>query len=323
MDNITVCRTNDIPYSEWLKYTESFNCVFEKNFTAEFFKRKYLARDGSQSFHALLKSDTGTLAGACSAMPMTILNNSGKIRAALLVDVFILKEHRTNPLTLMKMYRRLVRKLKECGIEAVIAVPNATAYPYWKNIVKFSDIGDLDYWILPLKVGNILKKFHFLNPLSKFISSILVSLSKALAAFSKGKSNTSYSFSIETDDEYLTRRFPSDKYTRTRKGDCEYCYRICNENGVLTAYLMYFMENSHKTHQALNAAIEDMMGENPDIIIYVGKIPFLECALLKLPQQFEPKRLPLMIDWLPESGQPDGIFDVGKWDFGLSNYDVR
>lgn len=323
MDNIVVCQTNDMPDSEWLKYAESFNCVFEKNFTAEFFKKKYLVRGESPSFHALLKSDTGTVAGACSAMPMTILNKDSKIRAALLVDVFILKEHRTNPLTLMKMYRRLTQKLKECGIEAVLAVPNATAYPYWKNIVKFSDIGDLDYWVLPLKVGNVLKKFQFINPLSKFVSSIMLSLSKLLAAFFKGKNHCPYSFSIETDCEYLKRRFPSGTYARAQRGDCEYCYRICDEDGVSTAYLMYFMENSRRTLRALNTAIEDIIGENPDIVIYVGKIPFIESALLKLPRKLEPKRLPLMLDWLPESGRPEGILDVQEWDFGLSNYDVR
>lgn len=50
MDNIVVCQTNDMPDSEWLKYAESFNCVFEKNFTAEFFKKKYLARGGPLRF---------------------------------------------------------------------------------------------------------------------------------------------------------------------------------------------------------------------------------------------------------------------------------
>ena len=86
---------------------------------------------------------------------------------------------------------------------------------------------------------------------------------------------------------------------------------------------MYFMENSRRTLRALNTAIEDIIGENPDIVIYVGKIPFIECALLKLPRKLEPKRLPLMLDWLPESGRPEGILDVQEWDFGLSNYDVR
>lgn len=323
MDNIAVCQSNDMPDSEWIKYAESFNCVFEKNFTAEFFKEKYLARDGNPSFHSLLKSDTGAVAGACSAMPMTILYKGTKIRAALLVDVFILKEHRTNPLTLMKMYRRLTQKLKECGIKSVLAVPNAVAYPYWKNVVKFSDIGDLDYWVLPIKVGNVLKKFHFLNPLSKFLSSIILSLSGGLSAFFHGKNHASYSFSIETDDEYLTRRFPPSTYTKAQRGDCKYCYRICDENGVSTAYLMYFTEKSRKTPRALNKALEDIIGENPDIIIYVGKIPFIECALLKLPRKLEPKRLPLMLDWLAESERPEGILDVREWDFGLSNYDVR
>lgn len=52
MDNIAVCQSNDMPDSEWIKYAESFNCIFEKNFTAEFLKEKHLARGGSPSFHS-------------------------------------------------------------------------------------------------------------------------------------------------------------------------------------------------------------------------------------------------------------------------------
>lgn len=52
MDNIVVCQTNDMPDSECLKYAESFNCVFEKNFTAEFFKKKYLAQIGNNTYHS-------------------------------------------------------------------------------------------------------------------------------------------------------------------------------------------------------------------------------------------------------------------------------
>lgn len=53
MDNIAVCQSNDMPDSEWIKYAESFNCVFEKkNFTAEFFKEKHLAQIGNNTYHS-------------------------------------------------------------------------------------------------------------------------------------------------------------------------------------------------------------------------------------------------------------------------------
>ena len=43
---------NNMPDSVWIKYAESFNCVFEKNFTAEFFKEKYLAQIGNNTYHS-------------------------------------------------------------------------------------------------------------------------------------------------------------------------------------------------------------------------------------------------------------------------------
>ena len=43
---------NNMPDSEWIKYAESLNCVFEKNFTAEFFKEKHLAQIGNNTYHS-------------------------------------------------------------------------------------------------------------------------------------------------------------------------------------------------------------------------------------------------------------------------------
>lgn len=323
MENIVVCKTEDLSESDWIKYAESFNGAFGKEFQADFFRRKYASAGGGSSFHALLKPDAGAIAGACTAMPMSILDGTRKINAALLVDVFIAQKYRTNPMTLMKMYRRLAGKLKECGCAIVLAVPNAMAYPYWKNIVKMADIGDINYWVIPVRLGNILKRFKFLNPFSAILSSAALFLSKTFFAPRGYKHTRSYRFSIETNKEYLERRFPPDIYARASSDGCEYCYRICDENGVSAAYIMYFTENSRRTGRALCAALRDIMAKNPDIIIHVGKMPFRQCAMIRLPRKFEPKRLPLVFDRLSESELPENISNMAEWDFGLSNYDVR
>ena len=53
------------------------------------------------------------------------------------VDVFILEDFRTDPLMLKKMYSKLKELLIANNILAVLAVPNAVAFPYWINVVKF------------------------------------------------------------------------------------------------------------------------------------------------------------------------------------------
>ena len=225
-------------------------------------------------------------------------------------------------MTLMKMYRRLAGKLKECGCAIVLAVPNAMAYPYWKNIVKMADIGDINYWVIPVRLGNILKRFKFLNPFSAILSSAALFLSKTFFAPRGDKHTRSYRFSIETDKEYLERRFPPDIYARARPTAANIVIGYATKTGFPRPTYV-FTENSRRTGRALYAALRDIMAKNPDIIIHVGKMPFRQCAMIRLPRKFEPKRLPLVFDRLSESELPENISNMAEWDFGLSNYDVR
>ena len=74
----------------------------------------------------------------------------------LAVDVFIREAYRVDPLMLRRMYKKLRLLLEEEQVVAVIAVPNATAYPYWKNVVKWKEVGFINYWALPVRAGRIL-----------------------------------------------------------------------------------------------------------------------------------------------------------------------
>ena len=77
--------------------------------------------------------------------------NEHIIKIGQAVDVFILKNFRKDPLMLSKMYSNLKDLLIANSIIAVMAVPNSIAFPYWINIVKWKYLGNLKYWIIPIK----------------------------------------------------------------------------------------------------------------------------------------------------------------------------
>lgn len=177
---IEIKKTNELISEEWKTYIQSFNQVFHKTYQVDHFKHKYLNTIDDFSYHSLLKEDK-VVVGSCTIIPFEYYINNTLIRVGLAVDVFISEDYREDPYSLFRMYKKLKKELLLNDISLVVAVPNDTAYPYWKNIVKWKDVGFLKYHILPVRLGNtILKWPNLLNPLSYLGTKIFLLLSNGI-----------------------------------------------------------------------------------------------------------------------------------------------
>lgn len=321
---IETLTSSDFDEELLASYAEAFNEVFRKKFTADSLRDKYVSTCRKISYHSLFIDDEeNAVAGGCTAMPIRCAAGNKTVNAALLVDVFIREKYRGNPLSLYKMYKKLVERLLEDGVSFVLAVPNSVAYPYWKNIVKFKDIGSLDYWIMPIKIGNVLKRFRFLNLFSDIFCRMALGLSVFIAKLRDGKNSPRKYFQIK-DAEFLKDRFPENKYTRISEPGIEFYYKIVDEDGVKAAYIFYATKGGVFSHKALNEAVSHILkSENSDIIFYIGQIDFFQTSLIRVPQKMEPKLLPLTCDMILCDKGLEDITDISLWDFGLANYDVR
>lgn len=319
---IKICTTKEWTEQEWDSYTISFNKVFERGYTKEYFKHKYLSSSDGCSYHALLLNDAGEVVGCCSVIPYHYRNSSVKFKNSLAVDVFIVESYRTDPLMLRRMYKKLTGLLAEKSIVAVMAVPNATAYPYWKSVVKWKDVGSLRYWAIPVRAGNIIHKFSFVSLFSRAYCSLILGISSILCLF--GGRQKAYKYSIIESELFLRERFGSAYCCDEEKG-IRNCYRIVNEDGVRTAYLIYSRENGVLSFRSLYKGVSHILKHhNVDLILYIGPLSFFQTLFFKIPRKFEPKLLPLTCDLLfPQDNSYNDIFDFSNWDFGLLNYDVR
>lgn len=153
--NIKICITEVFSAENWKSYSHSFNTVFKLRKDIEYFKHKYSNTPRGFSYHALLQNDKYEIVGGCTVIPMNYKLNNQLIEIGQAVDVYIVEGYRKNPFILKDMYNDLRKLLIENNIKAVMAVPNELAFPFWTKIVKWNYIGDLDYWVLPLKLGNI------------------------------------------------------------------------------------------------------------------------------------------------------------------------
>lgn len=319
---IKVCDTACWSSSEWSSYVSAFNQVFEKSFSVDYFERKYLSTIHKKAYHALLMNED-TVVGGCSVMPYEYEYKNSKISIGLAVDVFILEDFRTDPLLLRRMYNQLKKRLETEGIIAVVAVPNATAYPYWKNIVKWNDVGDIPYYAFPNSLTVVKSSLKVIDPFFKLCTSIFTSLQKPFVClFKSGKLDQE--IRLCKSESFYKHRI-DDSYFIFENNGYKLIYKIYNEDGIRTAYILESTYQGSLSSRSLNKALRQIMNDDVDLILYVGVIPFTQCSLFRVPKRFEPKRLPMTCDFVNKKYKEtySEFLNFKAWDFGLINYDVR
>lgn len=323
MMNIKICKTNEISDVEWDAYVNGFNTVFNKEFEKDHFIHKYTAFCG-YSYHSLLIEGNSRVVGCVTVIPQRYLKGTKQIVNCLAVDVFILESFRTDPLMLRKMYSQLKELLLKDNVTSVIAVPNDIAYVYWKNIVKWKDVGLIDYWILPVKIESIIPKLKLLRNISKIFVKFLLLVNLFLSYIYNSSQKIS-KYELVVDDLYRSNRFNS-KHKTIVKNNIRFTYAIYNENGTQTAYLIEVSELNRISYRSLVKAISYIFkNENIDLIVYVGKLKLVQALIIKVPSKFQPKKLPLMCDIINKKNKDlyNDMYDINNWNFGLLNYDVR
>jgi len=322
---IKICKTFEWSEHEWKTYCVSFNRVFKKQFSTDFFKHKYSSNFCCYSYHALLLDDSDSVIGSCTIIPVKYKSGINDLLIiGQAVDVFINEENRVDPLMLRRMYHKLKSLLIEENIIAVIAVPNATAYPYWKSVVKWKDVGNLTYWMIPVKIGNIKNILKFLNPLSIIFSRIWIYSNCFFSRFFDTR-DKNYKYEILDDEMFYENRFFENYHSFIEK-QIKCFYRIVDEDGVKTAYLISAKKNNKTSFRALSLGTKSIINQHEvDLILFVGPLNFFQILFFKVPHKFEPKLLPMTCDILRNEDVEkfSDMLDYKNWNFGLFNYDVR
>ena len=321
--HIEVKISDELTVNDWKTYTYSFNQVFQKSFTVKDFEHKYLNTIDTYSYHVLLKDDKNDVVGGFTAIPYEYLIANGSVRVGVIVDVFITEDHRSDLLALHKMYKKIKEELIENDIALTITNPNETAFKYWQKIVRMKEVGNLYYHILPLKIANVVTKLpKFLNSFSLFGSKLFAWLSIF------NVSERLFPIRLNRFNDIIEKQ----RYTKDHKKisikNTFFTYRIVNEEGVITCYLIdfYNIKNRKKDTTSLRRAISYIISvEDIDLIIFVGKLTFFQFLLFKVPFKLEPRHLHFMVDIINKEkvSNPEIIYNFHNWDFGLFNYDVR
>lgn len=322
---VKVLKTFEISDSLWKQIAEGFTESFERPCSAEALKTGFCVQNKlGYGYHALALSDEGELMGFNTFSP--VFYKKG-LKSVVSGSTFVRKKFRSNDLLFMDLMQALRKRVKDDGYLFEVGVPNHNSRNFAAKILKCKYIGDLNYYILPVHILKCIGRtsFYFMDYLNHIFVYIYVMLMMMFSTIVNTKEKV-VKYELETDEEYWRARFDERRYSRYKKGNFHAYYRMYNEDGIKTAYLMDFREGDRRTFRALSKAVHTILKkEDVDAILFVGFLRMLQGVLIKAPRRFIPKPLPLTYYILNKADKSKfGDMDnVDNWNFSLMNFDVR
>ncbi len=315
--NFLTKKTNELAENEISQICTLFEEVFKKPMTIELFKQKFENNQSGFSYHGLMMEEE-KIVGCYSAIPYKYNYFEKEIVFALSVDTMIAENYRGNPFSLKKMANLVYNSLKVDAISFVFGFPNDNVYLVRKKILKWQDIGLLDFYILPINIGAIKSRLAHLNILSRIFAG-------ALNIFAGSKSLDTKAFSIEkiNDRSFQKARYDVSYSIERLKDDSYFAYKIYNEENVRTAYIIDVYPLCKSGLENAVKALYTKEKNNIDLIIYVGNLDFSVKNLFKVPEKYRPKNVYMSGKILDDTVIDERVFDIENWNANLSNYDVR
>jgi hypothetical protein len=309
--------TTELSSIEKHQVVSLFNKVFRKEADIEWFDRKYCPTTLGYSYHGLLFCDKEVV-GTFNAIPYRYHYYGKELTFGLSVDTMIDPSHRGGG-HLVRMGEMAYEAMISDEVPFLLGFPNEHYYEHEKRIFATKDIAELDYYMLPLNIGAIVKWARIGNPLSRLLAKTLVGICRP-----KDHSTIPYPIEKVSDDVFIKHRY-DDSY---QKIPLEYnglsMVRICDEDrGVRVAYIIdvaplnpgTFAEAVRRTYHAVR--------NSADVIIYVGKPVFSPPGLFRVPDVCKPQRIRMTGKTLIPTKVDDRIFDIRNWNVNISNIDVR
>ena len=318
-----IYTTNNLGEKGLANLTKSFNEVFKKEINSDYFKTYFTSNPYGESYHSLMEHE-GEIAGAITAAPYEYSYKGEKKIFAYLGGLFIKEAYRKDALAMFKMYRNLKSFLTEKNVSVMMAVPNDNAYPYFKHALKWKEVANLPYYALPVKAGNILKKNSLLN----MPSAVFSKLSAAVHGVGSSLKNTTsikLPVHILPNEPLMEMHRYNEAHKKIKTEKHCFFYRMENEDGVNTAYLIdFYNAQKIKDLKTLSAAVKYILKfEKADLILFIGTMGFSQSLLIKIPKSKEPRALHFCVEIIDKENIKEDVYEYKNWDFGLYNFDVR
>lgn len=309
--------TDQLSESEQEQMRDLFLRVFEKKMTKDLFERKFFYTPRGYSYHGLMLHEE-VVVGASSAVPGRYKFFGEELIFSLSVDTMVDLKHRGGG-HFVKIVNLIHEGLISDGIPFIFGFPNKHFYAVQKRLLKYKDIGELNYYVLPLNIGSVVKKLKFLNSLSRNFCRFATRFCRI-----PGNSETRYDIAKVVDKQFERHRYDG-SYSRIGLGEGAECiYRIYEEEGGIRT--LYIIDVVPLTAASLARAVKQIFRtavNAVDIIIYVGKLPSRPSGLWKVPDSKKPQRIRMTGKILIPDVIDGSVFNMNNWSVNISDFDVR
>jgi hypothetical protein len=313
---VTLKRTDQLTKSEQQQMRDLFGMVFNKKMTKDSFERKFFYTPKGYSYHGLMLHNEN-IVGASSAVPVRYKLFGKERTFSLSVDTMIDAKYRGGG-HLMKMINLVHQGLVHDDIPFIFGFPNEHFYAVQKRLLKYEDIGELEYYVLPLNIGSVIRKLKPLNVLSR-------GFFKLTARFCRipNNSEAEHGISKVMDNQFELHRYDA-SYSRIALGQTAECiYKIYEEEGIRTLYIIDVFPLTAATLARAVKQICKTAVKTVDIIIYVGKLTSKPAGLWITPDSKKPQRIRMTGKILIPDIIDSSVFEINNWCVNISNFDVR
>lgn len=319
--NYTLKKTTELSEQEKDEIRFLFREVFNKKKSIESFNRQFCSTPTSWSLHGLL-TDNGKIVGCYTAVPVKYRFFGEEHLFALSVDTMIKRQYRGDPFKIMKMAQLVYEGLAKEGISFIYGFPkNDKVMTLLEKLLKWKKIGALEFYVLPINIDVVKPSLGCLKWPVKAFTEVLTLLCNLF--ISKKFRHLDFNIEKVNDDSFIQYRYDNEYVLIKTKSYGYFCFRIWNEDGIKTAYIIdVFPLNRNNLETAVNYIYKNYKN-SADLIMYVGKLDFAPRNLFKVPAKYNPKKVNMGGRILSVKGVDDRIFDSTNWHVNLSDFDVR
>ena len=308
-------KTTDLSLEEKQGLVDLFNEVFDKKRTVEEFDRQFLNNPEGFSYHTYAQEE-GKMVASNTMVPSVYFVDGKLLQFVNSVDTMIAEHHRGLE-NFYDMIKASFGDSEKQGYDVVYGFPNDNSYELFTKLKFMRDIGKLDTYCLPYRIGGIKKGFGWLNWASMLLCRIWVGCSSLFASTMKA----TYLIEKEAESFNATRYNRSDGKYSVVEG--LFAYKVMEYEGVRTAFIVDVFEKSPKSFVKAVKFLFKQEKKNFDLILYVGHLTFGSYGLIKFPRKFEPKHFNFTGTILRKGAvDKKEFYKIDNWDINLSNYDV-
>lgn len=315
---VVVKKTNEVSDEEILSIYNLYERIFQQKHEVSHFREMFTNSSLGYSYHSFLLNDESEIVGFHSCMPFYYFKGEEKFLAALGINSMVHPEYR-DFFHFSDMFLACQRATKEDGCKLRIGFPNDNSYPIVTKGFRHRLVGELSTYILPIRIGGIKKSMRALNFSSQLFSIILVGLSKLNR--SKRIHKVQYQKDRDSFDKYRFKWFGA-SYKIVETNDIKFVYKVNTHEGVDVAFLLDVYPLNGKNFDQAVRCIYKKERANVDMIMYIGNLKFRTWSLLKVPNNFAPKKFRFTIYKLDKKFFDNSILDINNWELNLSNYDL-